>query len=173
MLIIHVCRFMKDAAVSRPQCKRTVDGLPDHNLFKPAGVPGSRLEEVLLTVDEYEALRLADLEGLYHDEAADLMNVSRQTFGRIIQSARQKTASALVEGKALRIEGGAVYMNEKRKFRCNTCGHEWEVPFGTGRPSSCPQCQGIDFYRSDDLRGPRAGKHAPGGAGCRRPRSAG
>jgi predicted DNA-binding protein (UPF0251 family) len=66
------------------------------------------LDEVVMTLDEFEALRLADLDGLYQQRAAEQMNVSRATFSRIIDSAHRKTADALVHGKALRIEGGAV-----------------------------------------------------------------
>ncbi len=61
-----------------------------------------------MTLDEFEALRLADLERLYHERAAEQMQVSRPTFSRIIDSARAKVADALVHGKALRIEGGPV-----------------------------------------------------------------
>lgn len=78
--------------------------------YKPAGVPLAALEEQVLTLDELEALRLADLEGLYQEEAARRMNVSRPTFGRIVESARSKVARALVNGQALRIEGGPVAM---------------------------------------------------------------
>ncbi len=62
------------------------------------------LEQVYLDLDEFEALRLADLEGLYHKEAAARMNVSRPTFSRIISRARQKVADAIINGKALVIE---------------------------------------------------------------------
>ncbi len=62
------------------------------------------LEQVCLGLDEFEALRLADLEGLYHEEAAAQMNVSRQTFGRIISEARRKVAEAIINGKVLVIE---------------------------------------------------------------------
>ena len=65
------------------------------------------LEYVALTVDELEAIRLADLEGLYQEQAAAHMNVSRQTFGRILEAAHKKVAEALVHGKALSIEGGS------------------------------------------------------------------
>jgi predicted DNA-binding protein (UPF0251 family) len=64
------------------------------------------LEAVNLTVDEFEAVRLADLEGLYQENAAEKMRISRQTFGRILDSAHKKIADALVNGKALSIEGG-------------------------------------------------------------------
>ena len=66
------------------------------------------LEKVILTDDELEAVRLADFEGLYQQDAADRMHISRQTFGRIIDSAHKKIADALVTGKALCIEGGNV-----------------------------------------------------------------
>ena len=64
------------------------------------------LEEVVVAVDELEAMRLADVDGLYYEEAADRMGVSRRTFGRIIDSARKKVTQALIQGMALRIEGG-------------------------------------------------------------------
>jgi predicted DNA-binding protein (UPF0251 family) len=69
------------------------------------------LEQVALTVDELEAIRLADLEGLYQEEAAQRMNVSRQTFGRIITEAHKKIADALVHGKALSIAGGRIELD--------------------------------------------------------------
>ena len=65
-------------------------------------------------MDELEALRLADLESLYQEQAAGRMKVSRQTFGRIVESARRKVAEALVEGKALRIDGGAYEVKRER-----------------------------------------------------------
>lgn len=85
---------------------RRVAALPTVPVFKPAGIPARDLEEVALTLDEFEALRLADYEGLYQEAAALRMGVSRQTFGRIVEAARKKVADALVNGKALRIEGG-------------------------------------------------------------------
>ena len=76
--------------------------------FKPAGVPACTLEQVTLTLDEVEALRLADLQGLYQEQAAAQMKISRPTFARIVEAARRKVAEALIHGKALRLEGGAV-----------------------------------------------------------------
>lgn len=72
-----------------------------------------RLEETALEIDELEAVRLADYEGLYHEEAARKMDVSRATFGRILSSARRKLADAVVNGKALRIESLPVKEEEK------------------------------------------------------------
>lgn len=92
----------------RPRHCRRVAMLPHAAYYKPRGVPLSMLQCIELAVDELEALRLADLEGLYQEEAAQRMNVSRQTFGRIIESAHRKVADALVHGKALSITGGRV-----------------------------------------------------------------
>jgi predicted DNA-binding protein (UPF0251 family) len=80
--------------------------MPSADYFKPRGIPMIYLEEVALSVDELEAVRLADMEGQYHEKAARSMGVSRATFGRIVETARRKIAQALVLGKALKIEGG-------------------------------------------------------------------
>jgi predicted DNA-binding protein (UPF0251 family) len=92
----------------RPRHCRRVAHLPQANFYKPKGIPLSTLQQVTLTVDELEAIRLADLEGLYQEDAAKRMNVSRQTFGRILESAHKKIADTLVNGKALLIEGGTI-----------------------------------------------------------------
>lgn len=88
-----------------PKC-RLVEIPPQVTYFKPRGVPLSDLEEVRLTLEGFEALRLAELEGLDQDQAAVRMGVSRQTFGRVLSAARRALAQAVVKGKALRIEGG-------------------------------------------------------------------
>ena len=92
----------------RPRQCRRVWQLPQANYYKPRGIPLSVLEEVTLTVDEFEAIRLTDLEGLYQADAAEKMNISRQTLGRILESAHKKIADALVNGKALLIKGGPI-----------------------------------------------------------------
>ncbi|UCD19036.1 MAG: DUF134 domain-containing protein [candidate division WOR-3 bacterium] len=96
--------------MARPQCCRSVRFAPSVYYFKPRGIPLSHLEEVTLTMDELEAVRLADHEGRYQEEAAKIMNVSRQTFGRIIDSAHGKIAHALITGSAIKIEGGNIKM---------------------------------------------------------------
>ena len=90
----------------RPCKCRRISAEPEARYFKPRGIPCSSLLEVILTLDEFEALKLADLNGEYQEEAAKKMNVSRQTFGNIIEKARKKLADAIVNGKALKIEGG-------------------------------------------------------------------
>ena len=92
----------------RPCRCRHVRCCPDADYFKPRGIPVNELDEITLTLDELEAVRLADLEGRYQEEAARVMKVSRQTFGNIVKSARKKIAGALLGGKALKIEGGFV-----------------------------------------------------------------
>jgi predicted DNA-binding protein (UPF0251 family) len=128
------------------QCRRVCQS-PGATLFKPAGFPASALDEIVLAVDEFEALRLADLEGLYHAQAAERMGVSRRTFGRIIESARRKVARTLTEGLVLRIEGGKVEMAETRSFVCDDCHCSWQLPPGARRPTGCPECQGKRVFR--------------------------
>ena len=130
----------------RPQRFRRISFRPESLYFKPRGIPLSSLHEVVVGLDELEALRLADLEGMYQDAAATSMGVSRQTFARIVASARRKVAEALIEGKALKLEGGRVAL-VARNFRCLDCKHVWEVPFGTGRPDKCPGCESVNFHR--------------------------
>jgi predicted DNA-binding protein (UPF0251 family) len=90
-------------------------------LFKPAGVPTCRLPSVTLSLDEFEAVRLADLEGLYQEVVAERMGVSRPTVSRILAAARRNIAEALVAGKALRIEGGPVHQGPAGAGVCPRC----------------------------------------------------
>jgi uncharacterized protein len=100
--------------VPRPCCNRIIAGRPAVSIFKPTGIPVTELEEIVMTLDEFEALRLADLEGLYQEQAAEKMKISRPTFSRIVDSARRKVADALVHGKALRIKGGPIHLGARR-----------------------------------------------------------
>lgn len=132
----------------RPQKNRIVAFSPDVSYFKPRGIPMVELEEVRLTVDEHEAIRLADFLDMSHEEAGANMGVSRATFGRIIQRARKKVANALIDGKAIHIEGGNYrIISEKRIFMCRNCNYQWEEPRGTGRPKHCPSCNDKNFLR--------------------------
>jgi len=92
----------------RPCRCRRIRCKPDTNCFKPRGIPIDKLEEVKLTLDELEAVRLADFEELYQEDASKKMNISRQTFGNIIARAHKKIADVLLNAKMLKIEGGAV-----------------------------------------------------------------
>src|SRR4030042_2943468 len=98
----------------RPRICRRVMGAPGFTYFKPAGVRMAKLADSVLTVDEYEAIRLKDLEGLEQEEAAKRMNISQPTFHRLLFSARKKTTDAIVNGEALKIEGGDYKMVSPR-----------------------------------------------------------
>ncbi len=88
----------------RPRLCRNVKFNPQVNYFKPQGIPVRCLEVVQMSLEEMEALRLKNLEGMEQTEAAQKMNTSQSTFARILASANQKTADALINGKAIRIE---------------------------------------------------------------------
>jgi len=125
----------------RPVKWRQVSSIPEVTYFKPAGIPLRALEEVCLSVEEVEAIRLKDMEGLEQEQCAEKMKISRSTFQRVLGSARQKIAEALLKGKAIRIEGGDFEL-AVRRLRCIE-GHEWDVPFESmiaGVPQFCPTC---------------------------------
>ena len=120
----------------RPCCLRHIGQTPGTQYFKPAGIPIRMLEEVVLGLDELEALRLADLNGLYQEQAAKNMKISRPTFSRIVEQARRKVADALIHGKALRLEGGAVVMKEEETMPAR----DGTGPVGKGRGMGRGHC---------------------------------
>jgi len=154
--------------MGRPPIPRVVRCFPGAVYYKPRGIPLRLLEEVVLGLDEMEALRLADVEGLPQEEIGRRMKVSRATAGRILETAHRKVADALVGGKALRIEGGAVEVVTMRKFLCYDCKKEWEVPYGTGRPQVCPQCGSVNIHRHPEDRGGLGGGGGRGRGRCLR-----
>lgn len=101
----------------RPKKIRWISGAPGVTYFKPQGVPLRMLDQVNLTVDELEAIRLADYEGLSQEAGAEQMRISRATFGRIAAEARRKVTDALINGKAVQIEGGEVKVHPECKGR--------------------------------------------------------
>ena len=137
--------------MSRPIKCRHVQCHPDSAYFKPRAVPLAALEELVLTYDELEAMRLADLADLYQEEAAASMQISRQTFGNIIKSARKKIADALVNGKAIRIEGGVCSLAEKEVFTCYECLHSWETAALNYVPDVCPKCKSNNLARTREI----------------------
>lgn len=92
--------------MSRPRICRRVGCNPDVTYFKPRGIPLGELKEIVLPVDEYEAVRLKDLEGLEQEECARKMGISQPTFHRLVLSARKRIADAIINGKAIKISGG-------------------------------------------------------------------
>lgn len=133
----------------RPKKNRLVSFNPDISYFKPRGIPMADLQEIVLSVDELESIRLSDLLGMSYEEAGRQMGVSRATFGRIIQRARKVIADALINGRAIKVEGGnyTITVEENRTFVCDKCSHKWEESLGTGRPEKCPSCGGEYFQR--------------------------
>ncbi len=118
------------------------------------------LKEVCISVEEAEAIRLKDLEGLEQEACARRMNISRPTFHRVLTGARGKLADALLNGKAIRIEGGNFEM-QKRPFRCIN-GHDWEVPFEvmvTTPPRKCPVCKTPNIIPIQPQPGGEEGTH--------------
>ena len=99
-------KFTNVILMVRPKKSRIVMLEPNVTYFKPRAIPLSELEEVRLSVDEFEAIRLKDVKGLKQSKAAKKMNVSQSTFHRLLISARKKLADAIVNGKAIKIEGG-------------------------------------------------------------------
>ncbi len=113
-------KFARQGYMPRPRIPRRVWLEPNVTYFKPAGVRMIELAEIILTVDEFEAIRLKDYEGLGQTKAAKKMGISQPTFQRIYESARKKIADALVNGKAIRIEGGPYKIMKRgrgRRFR--------------------------------------------------------
>jgi uncharacterized protein len=140
--------------MTRPIKCRRITFVPGVAYFKPVGVPVRCLEEVIISVEEAEAVRLKDVEHLEHEEGAEQMNISRPTFQRVLTSARHKLADALMNGKAVRIEGGHFEVSPGR-FRCAN-GHEWEVPFESTLSSPiqmCPNCHAPSIEQLSPTRG--------------------
>ncbi|MFI5359559.1 MAG: DUF134 domain-containing protein [Halanaerobiales bacterium] len=110
--------------MARPTKERRVEFIPEFDYFKPVGKPLHELEEICLTIEEVEALRLKDLEGLTQEEAAEKMDVSRPTFQRILTMGRKKLTSALINGYAIKFQGGNYRLAGKHCHRSHDKGFE-------------------------------------------------
>jgi len=123
----------------RKKLHRMVTREPPVSVFKPAGIPAMDLDEILITIDEFEALRLADFEGLSQRDASIEMHISQPTFNRVLSSARHKVATALVQGYVLRIEGGRYVLTDgSGTLECLDCGAT--VDMSAEDKSTCPEC---------------------------------
>ncbi len=127
--------------MGRPKKCRWVEMEPGVTFFKPRGIPLRALQQTVISVDELEALRLADFLELTQEEVAKKMQVSRPTVTRMLARAHRALADALVHGKAIRIEGGDYRLNHG-KFLCCLCGQTGEVPEGENLAEICIECQG-------------------------------
>ena len=127
----------------RPRNNRLVYEPPLFTEFKPVGVGAKSLLRNSLTLDEYEAVRLADQLGLSHEEAADEMQISRSTFSRLVAVARTKITDSLVNGKMLIIEGGNVHFRNNI-IRCMNCGNLFKTQMKSTLVK-CPECQSTNL----------------------------
>ncbi|MBN2278976.1 MAG: DUF134 domain-containing protein [Candidatus Marinimicrobia bacterium] len=123
----------------RPAKERIVEKPPKIQGMKPMGVPGRLLEKISLSIDEYEAIRLSDFEGMDHKASSEYMNISRPTFTRLLQSGHQKIADAIVNVKDLIIEGGN-YSFTKILIRCLDCKAVSDIGAYHTDETLCPEC---------------------------------
>ncbi len=130
--------------MSRHKKDRIVSNPPLFNSFKPIGVEGRHLHSIFMSIDEYEAIRLADFLGLNHEEAAIEMEISRSTFTRLIERARKKLSQMLVKGNKLNIEGGNIHFKQNI-IKCNNCGHMFKIDIKTSL-DFCPNCETSDLF---------------------------
>ncbi len=124
--------------MSRPKYNRIVHEPPLFSDFKPIGVRGQDLKQIVLTLDEFEAFRLADQLGLSHALAAEEMEISRSTFSRLIEKSRKKIADFIIKGRLLTIDGGSVHFRVNI-IECKDCGHMFKINFEQNI-KECPAC---------------------------------
>ena len=129
--------------MSRPKNKRIVHEPPIFTNFKPIGVKRTNLQQVNLTLDEFEAFRLADHLGHSHAEAAEEMDISRSTFTRLIEKSRNKIADFIINGKLLSISGGIIHFR-KNIILCKGCGHMLNTDFKE-QITNCPNCKSTNL----------------------------
>ncbi len=122
----------------RPKNNRIVYKPPYYSEFKPAGVSNKSLEEIQLSLDEFEGIRLADLLGMSHEEAANEMGISRSTFSRLIIQSRKKIASFFYQGKLLSVSGGNIHFRQN-SIKCSDCGHMFNIDIRT-KVTTCTEC---------------------------------
>ena len=132
------CNLFNIYIMARPQNNRIVKTPPLFNEFKPVGITGRDLTRTSISLDEYEAIRLADNIGLSHLDASVEMNVSRSTFSRLIESARKKISEFIIKGHMLTIDGGNIHFT-KNIIKCYDCGHMFNIDISE-HLKNCPEC---------------------------------
>lgn len=136
--------------MARPIKFRRVEFFPEDTYFIPLDKKRCEVEEIILKVEELEAMRLKDIEGLTQEECAERMEISRQTFQNIIDSARKKVATALTQGTAIHINGGN-YTLGLCKFKCSDCGKVYKLNYERDK-SICPHCGSDDVVCKKNKR---------------------
>lgn len=132
--------------MARPKKCRWVQAEPGATFFKPQGIPLRLLEHTVITVDEMEAMRLADFLGLSQEEVARQMQVSRPTVTRMLARAHRAVADALAHGKGIHIEGGD-YRLLGQISECRCCGHREALAAEGPVPQACSRCQSLNTGR--------------------------
>jgi predicted DNA-binding protein (UPF0251 family) len=122
----------------RPKNNRFVYEPPLITEFKPVGIAARSLKQNMLSLDEYEATRLADLMEMSHEEAAREMGISRSTFSRLVARARKKIGDSIVNGKVLKIGGGNIHFRNN-VIRCMNCGNIFKTKMNSNF-LACPSC---------------------------------
>jgi predicted DNA-binding protein (UPF0251 family)/DNA-directed RNA polymerase subunit RPC12/RpoP len=149
--------------MARPTKLRKIEHIPAIPYFVPSEMDVNELPENILKLEELEAIRLKDLEGLEQEECAERMEVSRPTFQRILLSAREKVADSLINGKMIHIEGGNFTRNIC-PIRCVDCGKEWKESFENLVAIKmgqyvCPDCGSVKIVCEDNCKGKFCHKH--------------
>lgn len=129
----------------RPKRLRKMDRPPVFSGFRPIGVKGRPINEIILGLDEYEALKLCDYDSLTQAQAAEIMGVSRPTLTRIYSSCRSKIASAIVEGRGILIQGGKIDFDDSW-YRCDDCKTVFN-DVTEGQNIRCPRCASTVFFQ--------------------------
>lgn len=145
----------------RNQKERIVFEPPNIEGMKPIGIYGKHLESISLSIDEYEAIRLADYENMEQVEAAQIMGVSRPTFTRLIKKAHQKIAEAIVGVKIIRVEGGN-FSFIRKKSRCLDCGQITAYEDLDDVSEFCPDCESNNIISLNDKFGRRGNGNGNG-----------
>ena len=127
----------------RPKKERKVHKPPIYTRFKPTGIAAKDLKDLTLSLDEYEAIRLADFYGMQQEEAAEEMEISRPTFTRLIEAARKKMADFLINGKVLNLDGGNIHF-KNNVIKCEDCGHMFTTSFHSNI-INCPNCESTNI----------------------------
>jgi predicted DNA-binding protein (UPF0251 family)/DNA-directed RNA polymerase subunit RPC12/RpoP len=140
----------------RQQKWRKVEFIPNIQHFIPLGISRADLEENILKIEEIEAMRLKDVEKLEQEDCAKRMHVSRQTFQRILGKAREKITDSIINGKAIRIEGGK-YTRNICPVKCMECEKEWQESYENfekilNGEYSCPDCGSKKIVCKNNLK---------------------
>jgi predicted DNA-binding protein (UPF0251 family) len=143
--------------MARPTKLRKIEHIPAIPYFVPSDTEIAELPENILKLEELEAIRLKDLEGLEQGECAERMEVSRPTFQRILLSAREKVADSLINGKMIHVEGGNFTRNIC-PIRCLDCGKVWKESYENLEIIKkgqyvCPDCESVKVVCEDNCKG--------------------